>query len=218
MKTKLKLLALLGALSINAGAADDAASGFQGELGIGYTEDYYFRGDRITGESIQVKAKASADLKIADAFVCLFSNQGLQSTDSYRFAAGLAQSYGAVDLKIGWMHLEDKPGQARGELFGQVGLDVLLNPAVTVYQDTDDSLTTGELSLSHTFDLNVVDLTLAGSAGTTESLTGSTKYYGAGAKLSRSFGDLVATTGVDYVNADDIDSDTVFSVGIGVKF
>ena len=34
MKTKLKLLALLSALSINAGAAA-AASGFQGELGIG---------------------------------------------------------------------------------------------------------------------------------------------------------------------------------------
>jgi len=217
MKTKLKLLALLSALSINAGAAA-AASGFQGELGIGYTEDYYFRGDQITGESIQVKAKASADLKVADAFVCLFSNQGLQSTDSYRFAVGLAQSYGVVDVRAGWLHLEDKPGGARGEVFGQVGLDVLLNPTVTIYQDVDDSLTTGELSLSHTFDLNVADLTVSGTAGSTETLVGSTKYYGAGAKLSREFGGLVASTGVDYVNADDIDSDTVFSVGIGVKF
>jgi hypothetical protein len=74
------------------------------------------------------------------------------------------------------------------------------------------------LSLSHTFDLNVADLTVSGTAGSTETLVGSTKYYGAGAKLSREFGGLVASTGVDYVNADDIDSDTVFSVGIGVKF
>lgn len=220
MKTKLKLLALLSALSINAGAADQAANGFQGELGFEFTSDYYFRGERITGESTQIKAKASTDVSIADAFVCAFVNQGLQSTDSYLFAVGLQDSYlnDNVEAKLGWLHREDSPGDAYSELFLSVGIDTLLDPTVTVYQDLDDSLTTGEVGVSHVFDISVADLTLSGDIGTTEKMTGSTNYYGTGATLSREFGGLLASAGVEYVNADDIDSETVFSVGIGVKF
>ncbi|NBT41960.1 MAG: hypothetical protein EBT20_16075, partial [Alphaproteobacteria bacterium] len=118
----------------------------------------------------------------------------------------------------GWLHREDTPGDAQSEVFVQLAIDTLLNPSVTLSQDVDDSFTTGELGLSHVFDLGLADLTTSGSAGTTETSTGSTNYYGAGAKLSREFGGLIASTGVDYVNADDIDSETVFSVGIGVKF
>jgi hypothetical protein len=220
MKTKLKLLALLSALSINVDAAEQPANGIQGELGIEYASDYYYRGERVTGESTQLKAKASTDAIVADAFVCAFVNQGLQSVDSYLFAVGLSDSYlnDTVSGKIGWLHREDTPGDAQSEVFVQLAIDTLLNPSVTLSQDVDDSFTTGELGLSHVFDLGLADLTTSGSAGTTETSTGSTNYYGAGAKLSREFGGLIASTGVDYVNADDIDSETVFSVGIGVKF
>jgi len=220
MKTKLKLLALLSALSINAGAADQAANSFQGELGIGYASDYYYRGERITGESTQIKAKMSTDLKVADAFVCAFANQGLQSVDSYLFAVGLADSYldGAVDAKIGWLHREDTPGDARSEVFASVGLGVLLDPTVTVSQDLDESLTTAEIGISHKLDISVADLCLHGNAGNTETLAGSTTYYGAGAKLSREFGGLLAHAGVDYVDAQDIDSETVFSAGVSIRF
>jgi hypothetical protein len=220
MKTKLKLLALLSALSINAGAADQPANSFQGELGFGYASDYYYRGERITGESTQVKAKVSTDVQIADAFICAFANQGLQSTDSYLFAVGLADSYlnDSVNAKIGWLHREHTPGEADSEVFASVGLDVLLEPTITISQDLDESLTTGELGLSHTLDISVADLTLSGNAGNTETSTGSTTYYGAGAKLSREFGGLVASVGVDYVDAQDIDNETVFSAGLSVKF
>lgn len=219
MKTKLKLLALACALSINAGAAQSASS-FQGDLGIGFTSDYYFRGERVTGESTQLKAHASTDAFVADAFVCAFVNQGLQSTDSYLFAVGLKDSYlnDNVEAKLGWLHREDTPGDAYSELFLSVGIDTLLDPTVTVFQDLDASLTTGEVGVSHVFDISVADLTLSGDVGTTERVTGSSNYYGAGAELSREFGGLLASAGVEYVNADDIDSETVFSVGIGVKF
>jgi hypothetical protein len=220
MKTKLKLLALLSALSINAGAAEQAANSFQGELGFGYASDYYFRGERITGESTQIKAKASTDVSIADAFVCAFVNQGLQSTDSYIFAVGLADSYldGNVDAKLGWLHRENTPGAANSEIFASVGLDVLLDPTITVSQDLDDSLTTGEIGISHSLDLSVADLCLHGTAGNTETLTGSTSYHSAGAKLSRDFNGLLASVGVDHVDAQDIDSETVFSAGVSIKF
>jgi hypothetical protein len=220
MKTKLKLLALLSALSINAGAAEQAANSLQGELGFGYTSDYYFRGERISGESTQIKAKASTDVSIADAFVCAFANQGLQSVDSYIFAVGLADSYldGSVDAKIGWLHRENTPGDANSEIFASVGLGVLLNPTITISQDLDDSLTTGEISVSHVLDVSVADLCLHGNAGNTETLAGSTSYYGAGAKLSREFGGLLANVGVDYVDAQDIDSETVFSAGVSIRF
>ena len=220
MKTKLKLLALLGALSINAGAAEQAASGIQGELGIGYASDYFFRGERVTGESTQLKAKLTTDVSVADAFVCAFANQGLQSTDSYLFAVGLADSYldDSVDAKLGYLHREDTPGDAASELFLSVGINTLLDPTVTLSQDLDDSLTTAELSLSHLIDLDVADLTLSGDAGTTETLADSRNYYGAGASLSRSFGGLLANVGVEYVDAEDIDSETVFSAGVSVKF
>ena len=125
MKTKLKLLALLGALSINAGAAEQAANGFQGELGFGYTSDYYFRGERITGESTQIKAKASTDVSIADAFVCAFANQGLQSVDSYIFAVGLADSYldGSVGDTRGLSHdrIHAQPSRAPARCLSREG-------------------------------------------------------------------------------------------------
>ena len=116
------------------------------------------------------------------------------------------------------MHREDTPGDATSELFLSVGINSLLDPTVTLSQDLDDSLTTAELSLSHLIDLDVADLTLSGDAGTTETLTDSRNYYGAGASLSRSFGGLLANVGVEYVDAEDIDSETVFSAGVSVKF
>ena len=220
MKTKLKLLALLGALSINAGAAEQAASGTQGELGIGYASDYFFRGERITGESTQLKAKLTTDVSVADAFVCAFVNQGLQSVDSYLFAVGLADSYldDSVGAKLGWLHREDTPGDATSELFLSVSINTLLEPTITVNQDLDDSLTTGEISISHIIDLDVADLTLSGEAGTTETATQDRDYYGAGANLSKSFGGLIANVGVDYIDAEAIDSETVFSAGVSIKF
>jgi len=218
MKTKLMLLALLSALTINASAAKSPASGFQGELGLGYTSDYYFRGDRITGESTQIQAKLSTDLNVADAFVSAFANQGLQSTDSYRFAVGLAKSYGDVNVELGYLHLEDTPGDARGEVFLSLGLDTLLSPSVTISRDLDDSLTSGEIGLSHIIDIDVADLTIAGTAGLSDKLTGDTNYYGVGGKLSREFGGLVASAGVDYVDAENVDSETVFSAGVSIKF
>lgn len=220
MKTKLKLLALLCALNINAGAAEQAAGEIKGELGLGYASEYFYRGEQIADESLQLKAKLSTDVSVADAFLCAFSNQGLQSTDSYLFAVGLANSYldDSVDAKLGWLHREHVPGAATSELFLSVGINTLLDPTITISQDLDDSLTTGELGLSHSIDLSVADLTITGDAGTTETLTDSRNYYGAGASLSREFGGLLANVGVEYVDAEDIDSETVFSAGVSVKF
>jgi hypothetical protein len=217
MKTKLKLLALVCALTINAGAAESGSS-FQGELGFGYTSDYYFRGAKVSDESTQVQAKLSTNVGVADAFVSAFANQGLQSVDSYQFAVGLAKSYGDIDLELGYLHLEDVPGDARGELFVSLELDMLLSPSLTINQDLDDSLTSGELGLSHTIDIDVADLTISGAAGVSDTLAGDTNYYEIGGLLSREFGGLVASAGVDYVDAEDVDSETVFSAGIGIKF
>ncbi len=218
MKTKLKLLALVCALTINAVATETKTSSFQGGLELGYTSDYYFRGTKVADESTQIQARLSTNVGVADAFVSAFANQGLQSADSYQFAVGLAKSYGDIDVSVGYLHLEDIPGAARGELFVSLGLDTVLNPILTINQDLDDSLTSGELGLSHIIDIDVADLTIAGAAGVSDSLSGDTNYYEIGGSLSREFGSLVASVGVDYVDAEDIDSETVFSAGIGIKF
>jgi hypothetical protein len=99
-----------------------------------------------------------------------------------------------------------------------VSVKTLLEPTITLYQDLDDSLTTGEISISHIIDLDVADLTLSGSVGSTETVTLDRDYYGAGAGLSKSFGGLIADVGVDYVDAENIDSETVFSAGVSIKF
>jgi hypothetical protein len=218
MKTKLKLLALVCALTINAGATQTGTSGFQGELGLGYTSDYYFRGGKVSDESTQIQAKLSTDIGVAGAYVSAFANQGLQSADSYQFAVGLSKSYGSIDMELGYLHLEDIPGDARGELFVSLGLDTVLSPSVTINQDLDDSLTSGELELSHTIDIDVADLTITGVAGVSDTLAGDTNYYEIGGSLNREFGSLVASLGVDYVDAENVDSETVFSAGIGIKF
>lgn len=220
MKTKLKLLALLCAININVGAADAAAGDIQGELGIGYASEYFYRGEQIAEESTQLKAKLTTDVSVADAFICAFSNQGHQSTDSYLFAVGLADSYlnDTINAKVGWLHREHTPGEATSELFLSLGLTTPLEPTLTLSQDTDDSLTTGEISISHSFDLDIAELGLSGLAGSTETLAGDRNYYGGGAKLSKDLGGLIASVGVDYIDAEDVDSETVFSAGVSVKF
>ena len=116
------------------------------------------------------------------------------------------------------MHREHVPGEATSELFLSVGMSTLLEPTITISQDTSESLTTGEVSIGHTIDLDVADLALTGTAGSTETLAEDRNYYGAGASLSRSFGGLLANVGVEYIDAEDIDSETVFSAGVSVKF
>lgn len=220
MKTKSKLLALLCAISINVGAAEQAASGFEGELGIGYASEYFYRGVQVAEESTQIKASLTTDASVADVFLDAFVNQGLQSTDSYLFAVGLANSYlnDKVDIRIGYLHREDTPGVAADELFVGVGVDSLLNPNVTIYQDLNDDLTTAELSLTEGFDLEVVDLCVHGGVGTSETSADSWNYYTVGAKVSKEFGGLIASAGVDYVDAEDADDETVFSAGLSIKF
>jgi hypothetical protein len=220
MKTKTKLLALLCAFSINVGAAEQAASGFTGEVGIGYASDYFYRGVQVAEESTQIKARLSTDLSIADGFICAFVNQGLQSVDSYLFAAGLSDSYlnDSVTTKVGYLHREDTPGEAADELFVSAGLNIPLNPVVTISQDLNDDLTTAELGLSHVFDLDIVSLDITGNVGNTETVANTWSYYNVGAGLSRSFGDLVARVGVDHIDAEDADEETVFSAGVTVKF
>ena len=130
------------------------------------------------------------------------------------FADGMLSAYAGIN------HFEDVPGAALSEAEVRLGLGVLLSPSVSVYRDLDDSLYTFELGVSHGIETEVADLSLSASLGNTEtSSTADTDYYNIGADATKSLSDS-ATVGlsVDYIDADNIDSEFVFGVGLTFNF
>ena len=74
--------------------------------------------------------------------------------------------------------------------------------------------------MSHSFDLDVVDLNVEALAGNTD-LTNQTdrSYYLVGADVSKSVSENAdLSVGVDYVDADDIDREFVFGTSLTLSF
>ena len=216
MKTKLVSLLLALGLSINAASAGNSAK-------VGYGSDFFYRGSQKAEETIQsslMLSHAVAGLS-ASAHVC--SNQAIDSgADSYHMGAGLGTSFsdGLISLYGGLNHFEDKPGSALSEAELKVSLGLPLSPSVSVFRDLSDSLYTFEGSVSYVLENSISDLTLNGSVGNTEtSSSNDTTYYSVGGGVSKSLSDT-ATLGlnVDYVDADNIDSECVWGASITFNF
>ena len=121
---------------------------------------------------------------------------------------------------FGLNHFEDKPGSALSEAELKVSLGLPLSPSVSVFRDLSDSLYTFEGSVSYVLENSISDLTLNGLVGNTEtSSSNDTTYYSVGGGVSKSLSDT-ATLGlnVDYVDADNIDSECVWGASITFNF
>jgi hypothetical protein len=215
MKTKIVSLLLAFGLLINVGSAASA--------NLGYASDYFYRGVQKSEESIQASLAIEKSIAGLNASASVFTNQSVDSgTDTYIVSGGASKSFadGLLDAYVGLNHVEDVAGLASSEVQITVSIDSALSPTLSAYRDLDDSLYTFELGLSHGIDLGFADLGLDALAGNTEiSSTDSRTYYVAGAELSKSLSDSASiSVSSDYVDAEDIDREFVFSSSLTLKF
>jgi hypothetical protein len=215
MKTKIVSLLLALGLITNVALASNSAS-------IGYTSDFFYRGEQKAKESVQSKIDLSSEVLSLQAFLHACTNQSVDTgSDSYNLSASLGKSFsdGLVSLYGGFSHYEDVPGNALSEVFIRASSNVLLNPSVSIFRDIDDELFTYEVSLGHSLDLGVASLGVDAAAGSTDLSSSSERtYYGIGANLSKQFGGSLAALSVDYIDADDIDREFVFGTSLTFKF
>lgn len=216
MNTKIvSLLAAFG-LCFNAATADNSAR-------IGYASDYFYRGVQKAEESIQASLQLSHAVGSLNGSLHVCSNQAVETgNDSYHMGAGLGTSFadGLLSAYAGINHFEDVPGTSLVEAEVSVSIETLLSPSVTIFRNLDESLYTYELGLSHVLESEVADFTVNASYGNTEtSASADTDYYQLGLGASKSLSESTSLGGsVNYVDADGIEDEFVFGVGLTFNF
>lgn len=216
MKIKLISISLALGLLTNAVSAGNSAK-------VGYSSDFFYRGAQKAEESVQSSLMLSHSLSEFSASAHICSNQAIDSgVDSYYMGLGLEKSFsdGLISLYGGLNRFEDKPGNALSEAQLKASLDMPLSPEISIYRDLSDDLYTYEVEASYMFENEISDLLLNGSIGNTE-LTSSneTVYYSVGASVSKSFSETSALgLGLSYVDADDLDSEYVWSTAFTFNF
>ena len=214
---KTKIVSLLIAFGLfNAAYAGNLAK-------LGLASDYFYRGAQKSEESLQGSLMLGGSLGSFNASLHACSNQAIDSgNDSYHMGAGLGKSFaeGLFSLYGGFNHFEDVPGEALSEVEARISSNIALNPALTVYRDVDESLYTFELSVSHSLETDVADISVGASIGNTELTTSTDRdYYSVGVSTSKSLSESSGLSlGVDYVDADDIDGEFVFGSSLTFKF
>jgi len=220
MKAKIITAALLSAFFINAASAEPAA--VVGHVGTKYTSDYDRRGQLLSAEAIQAQVGFNVGVGSFDVFGDFHTNQATDTdTDTNELTVGVGGGLfeDKLNAYIGVYNTESSGSSSDLEAFAMVQIDTLLAPTVSVYRDTDDSLYTFEGQLSHTFDLQVADLKIGGIYGNTEtSATIDNTYTGAVASLSKTFDALNVYTDVAVSDNDTRDNETIWGVGLNLKF
>ena len=216
MKNKIKTLLIACGLITNVALASNSVN-------VGYASDFFYRGSQKSEETIHSSLILTKDLGGLSGRAHACSNQAVNTgSDSYHMGAGLSKSFSddLISLYGGLNHFESVPGDAISEIELSISVNSLLNPKISAFRDLDKTLYTLEVGVSHSIDVSFADLNLEASAGNTE-LTSSTdrSYYLLGAALSKSLGESTDLSGsIDYIDADDIDEEFVFSTALTLKF
>jgi len=222
MKTTTTILSVLLGLFINAASAEEA--NLQGDVGLSYLSQNYFRGQSVSEEALQASIGADFDVAGLGAFVDFSTSQSLEAgEDKHDTAVGVQTSFldDSLSISVGLLHYEFVTGNSELEGFVGATYNTILSPTMRFYRNTDESLFTYEASISHGFDLGVADLSLGAGLGTTELTPASdSDYYELSATASRSITDSVdAFASFSYNDADSrVDSDTFGGLGFRVKF
>jgi len=216
MKTKLvTLLALLG-LSFN------AASAGEGSVSVGYASDYFLRGSLLSGESVQSEVSYGADVSGLNASINAFTNQSVSSgADTYIVSGALSKGIGEIaKVSLGLEHTELVSGDAALNVKLGTSLNTPLSPTLVIEKDLEEDLYTVEISAAHSLDLKVAELGLSALYGNTDATPAqNVDYYILGASLSRPISESAsAELGVDYVDSDTIEGESIFSLSVNVKF
>lgn len=226
MKTNIvKIVAFVAAatLAFSVNAADKApeSSAISGSIGLGFSDQNFFRGADLGDDTLSVDTELTGTLSGLEVFGGLSTDQSIDGgADQYYISTGIASKLFDLDVAGGFLHSENVPGGATGELFAKASTDKLLNLAVAVYYELDDELWTVEAGVSESVDLDFAKLSGHACVGNTEvSSSDDRTYYVVGASLSRSLvEDVDISIGVDYFDADDSSDETAFVAGLQYRF
>ena len=222
MKTKLSIITALLGFFINAASAEEA--NLQGDVGLSYLSQNYFRGQSVSEEALQASIGADFDVAGLGAFVDFSTSQSLEAgEDKHDTAVGVKTSFldDSLSVSVGLLHYEYTAGDAELEGFVGATYNTILSPTMRFYRNTEESLSTYEASVSHGFDLGLADLSLGAGIGMTDlSSATDSDYYELSATASRSITDSVeAFASLAYNDADNRDdADTFGGIGFLVKF
>jgi hypothetical protein len=222
MKTTTLITTVLFGLFVNAGFGAD--KGLSGNLGVSYETDHFFRGQAVASETLNSSIGLDASLGSFEAFADVSAFHSLSGgSDKYDVSGGLGTTLlnGQLGLSAGLLHYELLAGESNLDAFIAANLDVVLDPTITVYRNTDENLWTYELGLSHDVEIkDIATLTLGASAGLTEtSVSTEVEYFEVSGELSRGITEnLDGVVSVAYNDADNRDSETLASFGVRVSF
>lgn len=222
MKTTTLITTVLFGLFVNAGFGAD--NGLSGNVGVSYETDHFFRGQAVASETLNSSIGLDANLGSLEAFADVSAFHSLSGgDDKYDISGGLGTKVldGQLGLSAGLLHYELIAGESKLDAFIAANLDVILDPTVTVYRNTDQNLWTYELGLSHDVELkDIATLSLGVSAGITEtSSTTEVEYFEVGGEFSRGITEnLDGVISVAYNDADNRDSETLAAFGFRVSF
>ena len=219
MKTKIAIAALLSVLFINATNADTAV---RGNMSTKYTSDYHRRGSQLSNEAVQAQVGFNVGFEEVDVFGEFHTNQGTATsadTNEITLGVGTGLFDDRFNAYLGVYNTDQSGSSSDLEAFASVGLNTALSPTVSVFRDTDDSLYTFEGSLNHTFDLDIVNVDLAGSVGNTEA-SDSKEYSYTGAKVtvSKDIKDINVYTDLSVTDTENRDNETIWGVGLSLQF
>jgi len=209
-------------LSINAASAE--VPSLQGDVGLTYSSQHFFRGQSVSDEALQATIGADFDVAGLGAFVDFSTSQSLEAgEDKHDTAVGVQTSFldESISVSVGLLHYEYTAGDSELEGFVGATYNTILSPTMRFYRNTEESLSTYEASVSHGFDLGLADLSLGAGIGITDLTTAvDSDYYELSATASRTLTDNVeAFASFAYNDADNRnDADTFGGIGFSVKF
>jgi hypothetical protein len=214
--------ALFGAILVNAASAE--VPSLNGNVGTKFASDYHRRGEVLSAEAIQAQIGFSTQVLGADVFGDFLKNHGTDTgaSDTSEVTVGVATSLfdSSFDAYLGVYNTDTDGKESSLEAFVSLQANLPLSPRISVFRDTEDALYTFEGQLSYDVDIDLVGLEIAGILGNTDSsATNDSTYLGAKVTASKTIGENVDIyADVSLSDTDDRDSETLWGVGLSVKF
>lgn len=214
MKTKTSIITALLSLITNVALAS-------GSVSLGYSSDFLRRGTALSEESLQGSASFSTESRGLGLSVNALANKPTESgEDSYTLSTGVSKQLSELlSVYVGLEHFESVPGEATLDVAARVGINGPLSPSLYVARNTDESLYTYEVQVSHGFKLGTNDASVSALYGNTDTASGDLDYIVVGGSVAQSVSENASIVGsVDYVDSDGFKDDVVVGLSLNVNF
>lgn len=114
------------------------AADFNAEFSVGGYSSYIWRGFRLTDEALQIQPSATLSVGGFSANVWAEYDSDTGEWLEVDYTAAYGHSFDMVNLELGYIHYDIRDGLDSDEVYLSAGLDIALNPTLTVYVDVNE--------------------------------------------------------------------------------